>query len=183
MLKYEVVRILRQIVQGGVSANLGSLQLNSELFGGNETQIMKTEWNTIRANIDHRCKPIARFLLTLMGSLVFFLLTFGNIQAKTEWPHVVFSKDGTPISYEVCGAGKPTLVFVYGWSCDALYWRAQVPYFSKNHRVVTLDIAGHSHSGMTRTRHTMSAFGEDVQAITDATNSQKVILIGNSVGY
>ena len=59
---------------------------------------MKNESDTIRAYIGHGCKPIAKCVLTLMGGLVFFLLPFGNIQAKTEWPHAVFSKDGTPIS-------------------------------------------------------------------------------------
>lgn len=57
-----------------------------------------------------------------------------------------------------------------------------MPYFSRNHRVVKLDLAGHGHSGMARARYTMSAFGEDVRAVTEATNSQKVILIGHSMG-
>ena len=62
---------------------------------------MKAESDTAGADVGHRCKPITKLLLTLTGSLVFFLLAIGNIQAKTEWPHVVFSKDGTPISYEI----------------------------------------------------------------------------------
>jgi pimeloyl-ACP methyl ester carboxylesterase len=95
---------------------------------------------------------------------------------------VVLSKDGTAISYEVYGAGELTLVFVHGWSCDARYWRAQLPYFSKRYRLVTLDLAGHGHSGMTRLRYTMKAFGEDVQAVTEATGSRKVILVGHSMG-
>ncbi|MCK7467111.1 MAG: alpha/beta hydrolase [Desulfosudis oleivorans] len=95
---------------------------------------------------------------------------------------VILSKDGTPISYEVYGAGEPTLVFVHGWSCDARYWRAQLPYFSKNHRVVVLDLAGHGHSGMSRTKYTMGAFGEDVRAVTEAVGSPRVILIGHSMG-
>ena len=86
------------------------------------------------------------------------------------------------ISYEVYGSGEPTLVFVHGWSCDARYWREQVPYFSKTHRVVTLDLAGHGHSGAKRSRYTMSAFGEDVRAVTEATGSRSVILIGHSMG-
>jgi hypothetical protein len=59
----------------------------------------------------------------------------GKARAQTAWPHIVLSGDGTPISYEVHGAGEPTLVFVHGKSCDARYWRAQAPYFSRKHRV------------------------------------------------
>ena len=109
-------------------------------------------------------------------------MAFGSVGAQEEWPHVVPSKDGTPISYEIYGVGEPFLVFVHGWSCDARYWRAQLSHFSKNHRVVVLDLAGHGHSGSTRSRYTMKAFGEDVQAVTEATNSQSVILIGHSMG-
>jgi pimeloyl-ACP methyl ester carboxylesterase len=123
-----------------------------------------------------------KYLTGLLGCLVFMILIVGVAQAQTAWPHVVLSKDGTPISYEIHGTGEPTLVFVHGWSCDARYWRAQVPVFSKKHRVVVLDLAGHGHSGMTRTRYTMEAFGEDVRAVTEATDSRKVILIGHSMG-
>lgn len=109
-------------------------------------------------------------------------LTVGGNPARAEWPRVVHSQDGTPISYEVYGSGEPTLILVHGWSADARYWRAQVPVLAKKHRVAVLDLAGHGHSGMTRTRYTMRAFGEDVQAVTEATGGKKVILIGHSMG-
>ncbi|MEJ2200332.1 MAG: alpha/beta hydrolase [Desulfuromonadaceae bacterium] len=113
---------------------------------------------------------------------ILFLLLLGGAPAQAEWPSVVSSADGTPISYEIYGAGEPTLVFVHGWSCDARYWRQQVPYFAKKHRVVVLDLAGHGHSGMTRSRYSMKAFGEDVRAVTTAVGSRSVILIGHSMG-
>ena len=143
---------------------------------------MKVEMNIVRGDSRLSCKPVIKHLVSLVSCLVLLILTFGDIQAQAEWPHVVLSKDGTPISYEIYGAGEPTLVFVHGWSCDARYWRAQVPHFSKKHRVVVLDLAGHGHSGMTRTKYTMGAFGEDVRAVTEAVGSPRVILIGHSMG-
>ena len=143
---------------------------------------MKVKTNIVRRDGRLCCKSDTKHFVSLVGCLVLLILAFGEIQAQAEWPHVVLSKDGTPISYEIYGAGEPTLVFVHGWSCDARYWRAQVPYFSKKHRVVVLDLAGHGHSGMTRTQYTMGAFGEDVRAVTEATGSRSVILIGHSMG-
>ena len=143
---------------------------------------MKVEMNIVRGDNSVSSKPVIKHLMSLVSCLVFLILTYGVIQAQAEWPHVVPSKDGTPISYEVFGAGEPTLVFVHGWSCDARYWRAQLPYFSKNHRVVMLDLAGHGHSGTTRMQYTMAAFGEDVRAVTEAVGSPRVILIGHSMG-
>jgi hypothetical protein len=91
---------------------------------------------------------------------ILFLFT-GLVDAQAEWPKIVPSKDGTLISYEIHGSGEPTLVFVHGWSCDARYWREQLPYFSKTHRIVLLDLAGHGHSGSKRSQYTMKAFFHD----------------------
>ncbi len=128
------------------------------------------------------CRSGERCWIRLLGGLVIIVLAFTAVPAQAEWPHVVPSKDGTPISYEIYGTGEPTLVFVHGWSCDARYWRAQVPHFSKHHRVVLLDLAGHGHSGSTRSHYGMKAFGEDVQAVVKATGGRRIILIGHSMG-
>jgi len=120
--------------------------------------------------------------VTLAACMVLLISVLGHTPARAEWPRIVHSKDGTPISYEVFGRGEPTLVFVHGWSCDSRYWRAQTPVFSKKYRVVVLDLAGHGHSGMSRTTYSMRSFGEDVQAVTEATGSHRVILIGHSMG-
>lgn len=118
----------------------------------------------------------------LMVCLVALFLTLWGSGAQAQWPSVATSRDGTTISYETYGTGDPTLVFVHGWSCDSRYWREQVPYFSSKNRIVLMDIAGHGHSGSDRLRYIMKSFGEDVQAVVEATGSEKVILIGHSMG-
>ncbi|MFC1573438.1 alpha/beta fold hydrolase, partial [Candidatus Eisenbacteria bacterium] len=140
--------------------------------------------STKRSGIVRRdfCTPAARYSVSLISGLVVMFLAFAAVRAQAEWPRVVPSKDGIPISYEIYGAGEPSLMFVHGWNCDARYWRAQLPHFSKNHRVVLLDLAGHGHSGSTRSQYSMKAFGEDVQAVVEATGSRQVILIGHSMG-
>ncbi|MFA5323582.1 MAG: alpha/beta hydrolase, partial [Smithella sp.] len=139
---------------------------------------MKKNIKIVRRTGRRFCKSNIKHFVILIVCLVFLILVVGPIKAQAQWPHIVPSKDGTPISYEVYGSGEPTLVFVHGWSCDSRYWRAQVPHFSKEHRVVTLDLAGHGHSGMTRKNYSMVSFGEDVQAVTEATGRSNVILIG-----
>ena len=143
---------------------------------------MKIPTKAVGIENKNACKPVTRYTLRLAFYLVVLLLTFQAVRAQAEWPNVVPSKDGTAISYEIYGTGEPTLVFVHGWSCDARYWRAQLSHFSKNHRVVTLDLAGHGHSGMTRSKYTMLAFGEDVRAVVEAIGSRSLILIGHSMG-
>ncbi len=142
------------------------------------------EETTINTLVEGRLKyqPVNSYSVCMTICLVILFLIFGVLQAEAKWPRVVPSKDGIPISFEVHGTGEPTLVFVHGWSCDARYWRAQVPHFSKSHRVVTIDLAAHGHSGTTRSEYSMLAFGEDVQAVTEAIDSNRVILVGHSMG-
>ena len=97
-------------------------------------------------------------------------------------PGVVPSVDGTPIAYEVHGGGEPTVILVHGWSCDARYWREQLAHFAARHRVVTVDLAGHGHSGVGRKEYTMRAFGEDVRAVADVVGGDQLILVGHSMG-
>lgn len=78
-------------------------------------------------------------------------------QAEVSWPRLAVSAGGVPISYEVHGAGEPTLVFIHGWSCDGRYWRAQLGHFAASHRVIALDLAGHGHSGLQREHYSISA--------------------------
>lgn len=122
-----------------------------------------------------------RFALKGKILLIIFILLVPSLSCSGS-PGVVPSADGTLISYEVYGDGDTSLVFVHGWSCDSRYWRYQVSFFSRDHRVVLLDLAGHGHSGSTRKKYTMRSFGEDVKAVIDAEGLKKVILVGHSMG-
>ena len=113
---------------------------------------------------------------------LFMLLSTSLARAEIDWPRVAVSADGIPISYEVHGAGEPTLVFIHGWSCDSRYWRAQLSHFAASHRVIALDLAGHGHSGLQREHYSMTAFGEDVRAVVEAEDAERVVLIGHSMG-
>ena len=99
-----------------------------------------------------------------------------------EGKDVATSFDGVPIVYEVHGTGAPALVFVHGWSCERSYWAGQLAPFSRTHRVVALDLAGHGESGRGRTDWTISAFGNDVAAVVEKLALPRVILVGHSMG-
>ena len=92
------------------------------------------------------------------------------------------SVDGIHIAYEAGGDGAPALVFVHGWSCDRGYWEGQVEPFSHRFTVVAVDLAGHGQSGLGRRAWTMAAFGDDVAAVVERLELQRVVLIGHSMG-
>jgi pimeloyl-ACP methyl ester carboxylesterase len=113
---------------------------------------------------------VSLFLLTVA-------LSFGCAPERTA-----VSADGVPISFQVKGSGSPALVFIHGWCCDKSYWDAQVAHFSKKHKVVAIDLAGHGDSGLGRKVWTMAAFGEDVVAVADKLGLDRMVLIGHSMG-
>jgi pimeloyl-ACP methyl ester carboxylesterase len=120
--------------------------------------------------------------MTTRWTIVLGLLLAAASAASAGVPGVVSSADGTPIAYEVHGTGEPTVILVHGWSCDARYWREQLTDLAARHRVVTVDLAGHGHSGMGRETSTMRAFGEDVRAVADTVGGDQLILVGHSMG-
>lgn len=95
---------------------------------------------------------------------------------------VVTSADGIHIAYEAYGEGTPALVFVHGWSCDRSYWAGQLQPFSRQFKVVAVDLAGHGESGLGREAWTMGAFGGDVAAVVEKLGLERIILIGHSMG-
>jgi pimeloyl-ACP methyl ester carboxylesterase len=124
------------------------------------------------------CGALAGVVLLITACLMTAVVLTNGCAPKDT----AVSADGVPIAFQVQGSGTPALVFVHGWCCDKSYWDAQVPYFSKTHKVVTIDLAGHGESGLGREAYAMEAFGEDVVAVVDKLGLDKVVLIGHSMG-
>lgn len=109
-------------------------------------------------------------------------VSFSSISQSYGQTSFVTSPDSIRIAYEMHGAGEPALIFVHGWSCDRSYWKGQLETFSKNFKVVTIDLAGHGESGIGRKRWTIESFGADVSAVLEKLGLKRVILIGHSMG-
>jgi len=122
-------------------------------------------------------------MLMLILLTVFFLSCQKQSETPTlEGPGVVNSADDVPIHYQVAGTGAPALVFIHCWCCDRGFWDAQVPYFSENYTVVTIDLAGHGESPADREVWTIPAFGLDVVAVVEKLDLKRAVLIGHSMG-
>ncbi|MFW6193637.1 MAG: alpha/beta fold hydrolase [Gemmatimonadota bacterium] len=129
---------------------------------------------------------VDRFLLAVAPLLLLPVLVACGKPARDAGEaarvDTVPSADGVPVVYEVRGEGAPTLVFVHGWSCDRGYWYAQVEPFSRESRIVTVDLAGHGDSGPGREDWSMASFGADVAAVVRQLEAERVVLVGHSMG-
>lgn len=94
-------------------------------------------------------------------------------------------RDGVRSFWEVCGEGEPAILFAPTWSIvHSRIWKAQVPYFARRHRVITLDPRG---NGRSDRPSTASAYAEremaaDLLATMDATASDRAVVVSLSLG-
>ena len=106
-------------------------------------------------------------------------LSVNNLQLKHS---VALSEDSERIAYTSTGEGDIALIFIHGWSCDGRYWQKQISTFAFSNKVITIDLAGHGHSSLTRKDFTIPSFANDVKAVVDKEQITRTILIGHSMG-
>jgi len=92
------------------------------------------------------------------------------------------SFDNVEIVYSVQGEKEPALVFIHGGFADRSFWKNQFAFFSDNHKVVAVDLAGHGDSGENRTEWGILPFAKDIEAVIKNEKINKAVLIGNSLG-
>jgi len=84
--------------------------------------------------------------------------------------------------YQIKGQGFP-LVFVHGGFVDSGMWEPQFEYFSQTFTVLRYDLRGHGKTGGTpNPDYSIELFADDLKALIDSLNLQKVILCGLSLG-
>lgn len=107
-------------------------------------------------------------------------VAFGVMAAGV--PASAASVDDMAIKSSVMGEGD-TVIFIHGWTCDETAWDEQIAHFSKNYRVVTLDLPGHGISGHPGADgYSMDMFAKAVEAVRAEVGADKVVLVGHSMG-
>nr|WP_315201741.1 alpha/beta hydrolase [uncultured Flavobacterium sp.] len=91
------------------------------------------------------------------------------------------STDGVKIHFLETGKGNITLVFVHGWLGNGNWWSDQQTYFKDKYKIVQIDLGGHGKSGKSRTNWSSKQYADDINAVLQEINSNKIILIGHSM--
>jgi pimeloyl-ACP methyl ester carboxylesterase len=73
-------------------------------------------------------------------------------------------------------------MFIHGWTCNLSHWRYQVPEFSRDHRVLALDLRGHGESDKPDQDYTVSGFADDVRWLAAHLGLDRPVVIGHSMG-
>lgn len=98
---------------------------------------------------------------------------------------VTSSRDGVEIAYATYGgdgAGGPAVALVHGWAGNRTYWAHQIDYLAERYQVIAIDLGGHGESGLGRIDWNLAAFGDDIVAVVDEIGTNRVALVGHSMG-
>jgi pimeloyl-ACP methyl ester carboxylesterase/predicted glycosyltransferase len=108
-------------------------------------------------------------------------------QTRARYPEEegYVERDGMRIFYEVYGHGEPTVLLLPTWSIvHSRHWKMQIPYLARHCRVLTFDGRGNGKSD--RPPHAEaydeSEFAADAIAVMDATQTERAIIAGFSMG-
>ncbi len=108
-------------------------------------------------------------------------------QTRARYPDEkgFIERHGVRVFWERYGEGEPTVLFLPTWSIiHSRCWKAQIPYFSRHGRVLTLDGRGNGRSDRPRTpeAYREEEFAADALAVMDATETERAVLVSLSRG-
>ncbi|GGX24732.1 alpha/beta fold hydrolase [Streptomyces noursei] len=87
----------------------------------------------------------------------------------------------TTLYYEDEGTG-PALLFLHGWGTSGRVWGAQLPDFTQDHRVVTVDWRGCGRSARPLRGNTTAGVVNDLVALIGALRLDRPVVVGSSIG-
>lgn len=83
--------------------------------------------------------------------------------------------------YEETGQGAP-LLLIHGLGSSMRDWEMQVPYFSRNFRVITLDVRGHGQTNKPAGPYSIPLFAEDTAEFMKILQIESAHVVGISMG-
>ena len=94
-------------------------------------------------------------------------------------------RDGVRLGYEVFGQGEPTVLLLPTWTIvHSQFWKMQVHYLARHHRVITYDGPGNGRSDRVTDpdRYTADAYAADAVAVLDECGVDDAVVVGLSLG-
>ncbi len=94
-------------------------------------------------------------------------------------------RDGLRIGYEVFGDGEQTILLLPTWTIlHSRFWKMQVPYLSRRHRVITYDGPGNGRSDRSTEpeRYAIDSYVDDAVKVLDVCGVDQAVVVGVSRG-
>ena len=85
------------------------------------------------------------------------------------------------VYYEILGQGD-TLLLIHGLGSSSRDWELQVPRFSRDFQVITMDLRGHGRSSKPPGPYSIPTFGEDTARVLESLQLSPAHVVGISLG-
>ena len=95
---------------------------------------------------------------------------------------MMMTANGIELHVEQQGAGAPALVFLHYWGGSSRTWRHVVRRMAPDFRTVTVDQRGWGRSAALASGYALADMADDVQAVIQALDLERYILVGHSMG-
>ena len=106
-----------------------------------------------------------------------------TVQIESSVEHKTLNMDGYEIHYNVSGKDNNELiVFLHPAFSDHRAFDQQIDYFSKDYRVITIDLIGHGLSKANKSKDKIDASSEHIRKILELEGDGRVNLVGVSMG-
>jgi pimeloyl-ACP methyl ester carboxylesterase len=102
----------------------------------------------------------------------------GETQAQDRFAML----DAMRVHYQNYGDGRDAIVFIHGWSCNLNFWEMNIPAFTRQSRVVAIDLPGHGESDNPQITYSMDLFAQSIDAVLTDANVEQATLVGHSMG-
>ena len=94
-------------------------------------------------------------------------------------------RNGVKVFFELFGEGDKTILFLLTWSIvHSHHWKAQIPYFARHFRVLTVDGRGNGRSDRPQdpAAYAEEEFAADAIAVMDETDTERALIVSFSQG-
>ncbi len=106
-----------------------------------------------------------------------------TVQIESSIEHKTLEMNGYEIHYNVSGKeNNDLIVFLHPAFSDHRAFDQQIDYFSKDYRVITIDLIGHGLSKANKSKDKIDASSEHIRRILELEGKDRVNLVGVSMG-
>jgi pimeloyl-ACP methyl ester carboxylesterase len=124
---------------------------------------------------------IRQIVISLFAATVLSSTALSQAKETPSQDHFV-KLDAMRVHYQNYGEGKEAIVFIHGWSCNLNFWKANIPAFTKQSRVIAIDLPGHGESDKPQVTYSMDLFARAIDAVLQDAKVERATLIGHSMG-
>jgi pimeloyl-ACP methyl ester carboxylesterase len=124
---------------------------------------------------------IPRMVISLFAAAVLSSTALSQAKETPSRDHFV-KLDAMRVHYQNYGEGKEAIVFIHGWTCNLNFWKANIPAFAKQSRVIAIDLPGHGESDKPQITYSMDLFARAIDAVLQDAKVERATLVGHSMG-